>query len=776
MKRVFNKIFLMFNVIVCFVFAVLLSTNNVVLANRTSYESTYAKYEQVETLAENDLGYGVQHTRYSSLSTAKSGYYTGVTVAAATNAPQNVNVLSVPSTTNVRIVNYTYNTSTGWTKQTLSKLVANFEQNNPGWTVIAGVNGDFFDMNGNNKALPYNTSGPTITDGEVLRAISSKSVGYANDGSDNSFKILDGVSYSSYHTLTVYDSEENVIGTYKVDKINEAPTGDEVAIYFTYRTNVDVDWDGKIEYYEETKVTTPIENSYIVSYPDRFIPTSSTNVFAKGTITRINVAEELVFGRFAIVTNNEEIKTKLATDVTIKVQKDLTGDSANYDQIMGVGSTLIENGIISQDDSDGMKIQRHPRTCIGMKRDGTLMFFTVDGRQLENDMYGMTEYEQATMMSFYGCYQAVNIDGGGSTTMGIRNENGNFVIVNSPSEGEERFTTNAILIVVPEFKMSLSKYSDTSVNLYYEPVGKGLSVSNVKVTINDITKDMTSNEMIFDGLTPETLCELTYSYDITYKGGTTNVTSKKQTFTTGKIPPIINKLSFDLVNENSMVEIKYDITDTNNLISLLMLRNGREVTSLSSGVVGTTYLNVSNVSTFEMLLNLNYSTASVPNYTKEENVKIDWFPSTVDLSSYLESEQNVILEEVEKVNDNLLLVTKEEVIELIDNAKIEIEKLKTKESYLMDARTNAKQELDVLLTSKKYSKKNQEIIDSIYDEAITKINTEESLDAIETILNQTIIDINAVKTKGCKSATSLIGIYLLSMSSLGIYLIFKKRN
>lgn len=47
---------------------------------------------------------------------------------------------------------------------------------------------------------------------------------------------------------------------------------------------------------------------------------------------------------------------------------------AACDQIMAVGSTLVQNGEVSTDNSDGMRQDRHPRTCIGVKEDGTLMF------------------------------------------------------------------------------------------------------------------------------------------------------------------------------------------------------------------------------------------------------------------------------------------------------------------------------------------------------------------------------------------------------------------
>ena len=51
----------------------------------------------------------------------------------------------------------------------------------------------------------------------------------------------------------------------------------------------------------------------------------------------------------------------------------------------------------------------------------------MDGRQISSS--GMNLYELADLMVQIGVYQGINLDGGGSTTMVIRNE-----VVNSPSD------------------------------------------------------------------------------------------------------------------------------------------------------------------------------------------------------------------------------------------------------------------------------------------------------------------------------------------------------
>ncbi len=85
-------------------------------------------------------------------------------------------------------------------------------------------------------------------------------------------------------------------------------------------------------------------------------------------------------------------------------------------------------------------LARHPRTAAGVRADGTLVFVTVDGRQPETSV-GMSIPELTDLMLELGCVSAVNLDGGGSTTMVI-----NGLVVNSPSGSSPRRNADAILL------------------------------------------------------------------------------------------------------------------------------------------------------------------------------------------------------------------------------------------------------------------------------------------------------------------------------------------
>lgn len=131
-----------------------------------------------------------------------------------------------------------------------------------------------------------------------------------------------------------------------------------------------------------------------------------------------------------------EISTKIKTEPTIPFRPDF---------ILGGGPQLIADGkkVFTNEAarySDSLYRQRHPRTAIGWRSDGTMILLTVDGRQKQS--IGMTLDELAGLMLELGCTSAMNLDGGGSTTMVAKNK-----IVNSPSDATgERAVSDALLI------------------------------------------------------------------------------------------------------------------------------------------------------------------------------------------------------------------------------------------------------------------------------------------------------------------------------------------
>ena len=82
---------------------------------------------------------------------------------------------------------------------------------------------------------------------------------------------------------------------------------------------------------------------------------------------------------------------------------------------------------------------RHPRTALGLKKDGTLLILVADGRR--EAALGFTGPEMSEIFLREGVMNAINLDGGGSTTLYIKGEGG---IQNKPSDGHQRVVVNQL--------------------------------------------------------------------------------------------------------------------------------------------------------------------------------------------------------------------------------------------------------------------------------------------------------------------------------------------
>lgn len=116
-----------------------------------------------------------------------------------------------------------------------------------------------------------------------------------------------------------------------------------------------------------------------------------------------------------------------------------------WPQIIRDGVNIAGNAAAAEGALSSNAEVRHPRSAIGFSNDSaTLYLVVVDGRSRQS--VGMTLIELADYMRSLGAYQALNFDGGGSTTMIVLGQ-----IVNSPSDVTlERGIGNAVLITLPK--------------------------------------------------------------------------------------------------------------------------------------------------------------------------------------------------------------------------------------------------------------------------------------------------------------------------------------
>jgi hypothetical protein len=118
---------------------------------------------------------------------------------------------------------------------------------------------------------------------------------------------------------------------------------------------------------------------------------------------------------------------------------------AVYNAISG-NRTLVAEGEIVRGFFPGYERDLHPRTAIGLDREEKrLILVVVDGRQ-PNYSEGVNLRELAEIMRAHGAYTAVNLDGGGSSTLVVEADSGRPQILNSPIDnripGRERPVAN----------------------------------------------------------------------------------------------------------------------------------------------------------------------------------------------------------------------------------------------------------------------------------------------------------------------------------------------
>ena len=120
--------------------------------------------------------------------------------------------------------------------------------------------------------------------------------------------------------------------------------------------------------------------------------------------------------------------------------------------IMTAGPMLLHEGqYVPQRDDRTFITRRHNRTALGLRPDGTTLLLVADGR-FRHQAEGLSIPELQRIMRWLGCTEAINLDGGGSSTMYVHNRPHDGV-VNYPSDNSnydhegQRPVSNAIVVL-----------------------------------------------------------------------------------------------------------------------------------------------------------------------------------------------------------------------------------------------------------------------------------------------------------------------------------------
>lgn len=271
----------------------------------------------------------------------------------------------------------------------------------------AGVNGDFFYMGD-----PTYTYGPLIENGKLITSPLPYSYGYPTVS-----RLLDGdMDISVWNPkITLYGSDSTAFDVTVLNKTSSLDWGPTILTTDWNKTSPG--YDGKKDIVEVVVVDNMVsevrKNQPSTVIPEKGYVISSCNATAMDQMMRSFVPGQ---------------------PVTLNIELDFSPD--NVEWAFGALNYLVKDGQLNEVSDE--VLGANPRTAIGFNKDNTEMIMvTIDGRN--KNYVGVKQTELAEIMMGLGAHNAVNMDGGGSTTMGVDFlKNSNITVVNIPSDGRER--------------------------------------------------------------------------------------------------------------------------------------------------------------------------------------------------------------------------------------------------------------------------------------------------------------------------------------------------
>jgi hypothetical protein len=230
-----------------------------------------------------------------------------------------------------------------------------------------------------------------------------------------------------------------------------------------------------------------------------------------------------------------------------------------YTAISGSDPLVVKGVNVAQ------KIDQHPRTAFGLSQDRRYLYaITIDGRQAGYSD-GAYDFETAAWMIFLGAYDAMNVDGGGSTTMVIEDKAGKPQELNRPSDVGERVVASHFGIYAkpaPDFINDIvASADDTAARINWTTraeastqVEYGLDQNLASFTALDAEPTM-SHTAILTGLTADTA----YFFRVVSSAGGTEYTSATGSFETTNY--FATNIIFEVTNAWRYTTINQDATN-----------------------------------------------------------------------------------------------------------------------------------------------------------------------------------------------------------------------
>jgi exopolysaccharide biosynthesis protein len=290
-----------------------------------------------------------------------------------------------------------------------------------GYHVVAGINGDYYNM------TTYDPNGILIYEGKLMSSDNGMSgLGFKADG-------------TAVMSRPYMKSAVNIAGTdYTISKINKVRDGANFDLftpdYAPTTKSGTAGWD---------IICTPSADS---------LSLNCTVTLTVDEVQENKGAAAIPDGKMVLSLAGTASEDKINAVKALKAGDSLTVTiSASplwSDVQFAVGSyyKLVTNGTAET----GLNRDLEPRTAVGMKADGTLIFYTVDGRQSGYSV-GATMEVVAQRLIELGCVEATIMDGGGSTCMSaIYLGDSDINQVNRSSTGTQRSVSDWIMLATKQ--------------------------------------------------------------------------------------------------------------------------------------------------------------------------------------------------------------------------------------------------------------------------------------------------------------------------------------
>jgi len=331
-------------------------------------------------------------------------------------------------------------------KNTLGALARYLEST--GKRVVGGTNGDFFVVA---TGAPL---GMVVTDG-ILRSSSSYhyAVGFRSDGTafvgQPSLNIVANLPNGPVHvsggvnkvrTLSTKEGGVTLLTEDFSDTTHNTTAG--VDVYLTALSeNVGT---------QIPAAQTPVGEDLVVSDQLRI---GSRVSFRVDFVTEAAGANAIHPGNFVLTVDAADSPEVVQRLRNLQPGQEISIDIASADsrwnevsEALGGMFRLLEDGNLGSGLKENVGSQQTARTAIGVKPDGTVIFYTLDGKQ-KGLSVGASCTQIAMRLQELGCVDAIGLDGGGSTTIGVTYPDTNAMeVVNSPVGGAQRAVSNAVFL------------------------------------------------------------------------------------------------------------------------------------------------------------------------------------------------------------------------------------------------------------------------------------------------------------------------------------------